>query len=246
MESHGASRAILAFDSSNSIRKEFYPTYKSKRKEGLTEEQIAENKEFYIQVRRIQEVLLPASGYRNIIECDGYEADDVIAAVASALPDGVDAVIVSADNDLLQCVGPHVVLHNPSSKKTVDLQSFISTWGLHPEQWAQVKALAGCGTDDVVGISGVGEKTAAAFLTGKLKAGKKFDAINANLGVMAVNLPLVKLPYPGIGIPNLVDDEITEAKKLGVQQELGIRGIRRQGGRATPKPKLPSEYGWDL
>lgn len=226
IEYHGANRTILAFDSRNSLRKKICPKYKANR-DDKTEEQKEQDLEFYVELRRLKEELLPIVGYRNIIEVDGYEADDIIAQVALVLPSSVDAVIISADHDLLQCISDHVRFHNPSTKKTVNLRSFFDEWGLLPEDWPMVKAIAGCGTDNVEGIRGVGEKTAAQFIAGKLKKGKKYDSITCGYDVVARNLPLVGLPLGGLELPPILPDVLTEAGKIEAQQLLGIRAKRR-------------------
>lgn len=227
IEMRGITRTLFAFDSRRSLRKKVLPSYKSSRTENLSDEDRQQNDLFYEQLHRLKTELLPMEGFKNIVEVDGYEADDVIAKYAQYVESPDEAIILSADNDLLQCVTENVYFHNPTSKKIVNRQSFIQEWGIPPEQWAQVKALAGCATDDVVGVKGVGEKTAADFFNGKLKKGVRWHLVSENLDLIGKNLPLVKLPFPGIVVPDLVDDEVTEAKKLEVQQVLGIRGRRR-------------------
>lgn len=235
IEFHGAQRVVLAFDHpSKGLRKGILPTYKSSRKSNrkdLDEEELEKLAIFYEQVRRLKQELLPMVGYRNIVEVPGYEADDIIAGYAQKVDGTDEAVIISADGDLFQCLTPKVWFHNPTSKKTTTISSFVDKWGVLPEQWASVKAMAGCKTDDIPGIKGIGDKTAAQWFSGKLKEGKKFKAILDNLDVYNNNLPLVRLPFPGLVLPDLVDDEITEASKLAVQVELGIRTDR------SPKKK---------
>lgn len=229
IEFHGADRVVFAFDHPGpSLRKQILPTYKSSRRKDLTDEEKADLVVFYEQLNRLKTSLLPSIGYRNIVEVEGYEADDIIAQISRDLPVGDDAVIVSADKDLYQCVCSNVRFHNPTSKETVTPESFFKRWYIPPEQWSHVKALSGCSGDDVLGIRGIGEKSAAGWFSGSLAKGKKWDLINDNIDVLARNLPLVKLPFPGLVLPELVDDELTESKKIAVQTELGIR-VRRGG-----------------
>jgi len=83
----------------------------------------------------------------------------------------------------------------------------IGEYGIAPSQWADVKAIAGCSSDGVEGVRGVGEKTAAKFLRGNLKpASKAHQAIVAGNNVWRRNLPLVRLPFPGVGKFDLESD----------------------------------------
>ena len=227
IELHGANTTLFAFDSRKSLRKEILPSYKSSRTESLSDEDRERESLFREQLHRLKMDLLPMEGFKNIVEVEGYEADDIIAKYCEKVKVGDEAVILSADSDLLQCISlGRVYFYNPTQKKVVNAQSFIAEWGIAPEQWAQVKALAGCATDDVPGIKGIGERTAANFFNGKLTKGIKYHLISENLDLIQKNLPLVKLPFPGIEVPDLVDDEVTEAKKLEVQQMLGFRDRR--------------------
>jgi len=230
---HGATRAVLAFDSKVSRRKEIYSDYKIRRsKENQTEEQLRDREAFFQQIGRLKNDLLGRWGYRNILEIVGYEADDIIAAIAADLPTKDQAVIISADKDLLQCLRPNVVLYNPTQKKATTYESFRTKWKLHPMQWAEVKAIAGCGTDDVPGIPGVAEATAALWVRGLLKEkSKKRQDIENNLDMISRNRKLVDLPFPGLVLPPLQDDQITDATKADVEAELGIRAKRVSGSR---------------
>ncbi len=225
---------ILAFDSGHSIRKTLLPTYKANRHENLSLQDIEENRIFYDQINRLQKILLPMFGYRNIVQIQGYEADDVIAQFARDKPDTDSAVIVSSDGDLLQCLSQTVCCFNPITKKTTTKQDFETKWGIGPERWARVKALAGCKSDNVAGIKGVGDMTAVKFLTGKINPSKdpenkpgKLEKIRQNLETAKNNLLLVQLPYPGLILPEIQPDEITDDSKQAVMIELGIRSARR-------------------
>lgn len=91
-----------------------------------------------------------------------------------------------------------------------------------------MKALAGCTGDNVKGISGVGEITAAKWFAGTLNpTSKAYQDINDQLEVHNDNLPLVRLPFPGLELPGLRDDEVTEERKIKVEIELGMRPSRR-------------------
>ncbi len=237
-EMHGASKIIFAFDSDKSkgLRKKILPTYKSSRDEKTDDEKEAD-KLVYAEIARLKNTILPSMGYRNIFSAIGYEADDIIAAIAQNLPVDTSAVIISADKDLFQCINDRVTCYNPTTQKTMTVLALKQKYGVHPDQWASVKALAGCDTDDVVGVKGVKEKTAADWFNGKLKpTGKKYQKISDNLHLMKQNLPLVKLPYPGLVVPEIVEDEVTDQKVHDTHVSLGFK-TNRMSDRAKEKSK---------
>lgn len=242
---HSATKLVLAFDSRVSKRKEICPGYKGTRNEGLSEEELKAKELVYAQIERLRTQLLPLSGYRNVVTVEGYEADDVIAKYVQDISSKDKAIIVSADQDLWQCVGKNVSCFNPTKREFVTGDSFRAQFGIDPLQWAHVKALAGCGTDEVEGIKGIGEASAAGWFSGKLKSGKKYDLISENLHFIEKNLPLVKLPFPGIEVPELVEDEVTEQSKLEVQVLLGIRS-GRTSQRAKDKQQSLKRTGFDF
>jgi DNA polymerase-1 len=225
-ELHIADRVVFAFDTSFSHRKQLNAHYKSSRVRTPEEEE--ELRKFHEEMKRLRTEVLPSLGYQNIWRQRGYEADDLIAAACESLRDDEDAVIVTADNDLWQCLRPNVRWWNPITKRTVTYDSFRETWGIRPEKWVRVKAIAGCKGDDVVGVVGVGEKTAVKWLKGELKPGSaKYQAIAASSALIKSNMPLVKLPFAGLELPDILDDQVTEGKRLRVMEELGIRPARK-------------------
>ncbi|MDP9321834.1 MAG: DNA polymerase I [Chloroflexota bacterium] len=99
----------------------------------------------------------------------GFEADDVIGALAKqAEQAGLDTVILSGDLDTLQLVTPHVQLMTTRQgfQNTViyDEAKIFERFGLRPDQMVDYKALKGDPTDNIAGVPGVGEKTAARLI----------------------------------------------------------------------------------
>jgi len=221
----GCDRAVFAFDAGGGgHRRELVPDYKAHRNKDLTEEEEEELKSFYGEVRDLGRNVLPEMGYRNIFRRRGFEADDILAAVAEEIPLKDSAVIVTGDNDLWQCLRENVSWYSPRSKKAVTAESFKREWRISPQQWAHVKAWAGCKSDNVEGVEGIGEKTAIKWLKNELKeTTKAYKAISSNLSVFNRNLPLVTLPFPGLNCPaDFKDDEVTPQKVNRVLGELGI------------------------
>lgn len=230
-------RMVLALDyRGRKIRQDMLPSYKSSREAKKTEEDRERDVIFRQEVTRLWEDLLPRVGYRNLVEREGYEADDVLAGYAAKIPKGHDAIIVTGDEDLWQCLSPVVMWYSPGTGRLLDSQTFYQEWGVDPIQWAHVKALAGCKTDDVPGIPGIGEKSAAGWFNGKLKAGsKKWELISENIGIIQQNLSLVKLPLPGLRLPAPVPDSLSDDGWQSVLVELGIMKLRQ-----SKNPKIVS------
>lgn len=196
----GTCNHVFCWDSGKlTKRHEILPTYKEKRQtKNLDEDELKKVKKLRKQMRVLRDEILPALGFKNVMKANGYEADDLIAAACTRLTlRGHSCVIVSADKDLYQLLGDQVSMWNPISKKTFTAEAFRAEWGIEPHQWKAVKAIAGCSTDQVPGVTGVGEKTAAKYVAKTLKAGAKFDAIKAFIqsGEYSRNLRLVQLPF---------------------------------------------------
>jgi len=105
-----------------------------------------------------------------VYEMQGYEADDVIGTITRGLDDRADleTTIVTVDLDMLQLVTPRVRLMTTRSgvENTViyDVARIDERFGLRPDQMIDYKALKGDPTDNIPGVPGVGEKTAAKLI----------------------------------------------------------------------------------
>ena len=105
-----------------------------------------------------------------VYEMPGYEADDVIGTITQQLDgrDDLETTIVTVDLDMLQLVTPRVRLMTTRSgvENTVmyDVDKIDERFGLRPDQMIDYKALKGDPTDNIPGVPGVGEKTAAKLI----------------------------------------------------------------------------------
>jgi DNA polymerase I len=105
-----------------------------------------------------------------VYEMPGYEADDVIGTITSQLDprEDLETTIVTVDLDMLQLVTPRVSLMTTRSgvENTViyDVDRIDERFGLRPDQMIDYKALKGDPTDNIPGVPGVGEKTAAKLI----------------------------------------------------------------------------------
>src|SRR5688572_13576286 len=111
------------------------------------------------QIARVREVL---AAYRiPVLEAAKYEADDVLGTLAlKASSEGYDVVLVSADKDLLQLVGPGVSVYHTGREKLYDARAVEEDFGVPPAQVTDVLALMGDSIDNVPGVPGIGEKGA--------------------------------------------------------------------------------------
>jgi DNA polymerase-1 len=101
----------------------------------------------------------------HTIRVPGVEADDVIATlVAQHAGPQLDCVIVTADKDLMQLVGPHVRLWDTMRDRWIDRAAVEARYGVPPAQLGDVLALMGDSIDNIPGVSGIGEKTATALV----------------------------------------------------------------------------------
>ncbi|OLC20323.1 MAG: DNA polymerase I, partial [Deltaproteobacteria bacterium 13_1_40CM_68_24] len=95
----------------------------------------------------------------------GYEADDVIATLARrARAQGWEVVIVSGDKDLMQLVVDGIRCYDSMYEKWYGPAEVQEKWGVPPRQVADLLALTGDKIDNIPGVPGVGEKTAAGLL----------------------------------------------------------------------------------
>ena len=110
--------------------------------------------------------LLRALGH-TVIECEGYEADDIIGTLAKACQtNGDTAVISTGDRDSLQLTDQNITVHLVKTKDNIDYtpEKIKEEYGLTPDQLRDVKALMGDSSDNIPGVKGIGEKTALHYI----------------------------------------------------------------------------------
>ena len=99
------------------------------------------------------------------LEMEGWEADDIIAALACQARDaGGRVTILSSDKDLMQLVGDGVEMLDPMKNKRIDVDGVHEKFGVGPDRVVDVQALAGDSVDNVPGAPGIGIKTAAQLI----------------------------------------------------------------------------------
>lgn len=221
---------VFCWDYGKSMRKGISETYKAHRKKELNEEDLLYEKAFRKQMNLLREKYLPAIGYKNIFYQEGYEADDIIASVCNNLPKGDEAVIVSADHDLYQLINKNVCVFHPQRQIIVSVDLFEKEYEISPKEWTKVKAIAGCSSDNIIGIQGVGEKTAIKYLNNKVKPSSKvYQKLTEQAEEMLKkNLPLVELPLKGTKIFKLKKDRLSKEGWHKVIRKLGIKSLKEE------------------
>ncbi len=141
------------------FRDELYKEYKATR--------VKAPDDLYAQIPRVKEMVRAFS--IPIYEKEGFEADDCVGTIAKqAAKEGIDVVIVTGDNDALQLVDDRIKVFSirKGLKDLVlyDIAAVLAKYGFGPEQIPDYKGLAGDGSDNIPGVSGIGAKTATDLL----------------------------------------------------------------------------------
>lgn len=219
-------RVVFCFDHPINKRDEYFPGYRADRKrkrKNLTKDVQEAYFEFKRQLNEIREVHLPALGFNNILYEEGCEADDMIAAACDEVGEVDNAVLVSSDQDLYQLLTENISIWQPNKSKQFTLKMFKKEYKVEPSQWIEVKAIAGCKSDGIVGVGGVGEKSALKFLRNELREDSKYARlIEYSEDNIAYNRPLVALPFNGTPEVKLVEDNTSANKWRKVLTEIRL------------------------
>jgi DNA polymerase-1 len=160
---HGQKPTIVVWDAGHSGRKEVSADYKSTRQSrpDLLKEQWPH-----------LAPLVEAFGYRNV-SVQGYEADDVIASIAEKARNAeppVPVVVVTGDRDIFQLIDPDSTVRvmatgrGITDTKLYDHQAVIDRYGIPPAAIPDFYGLKGDTSDNMPGVPGIGDKTAADLL----------------------------------------------------------------------------------
>jgi DNA polymerase I len=156
----GPKATVVVWDAGSSGRKALYPDYKAQRssRPDLLKEQWPH-----------LEPLVEAFGYRNVA-VEGYEADDVIASIVErAKAQDVPVMVVTGDRDAYQLVDDSRVRIMTTSRgitdtRVYDREGVIERYGIEPELIPDFIGLKGDTSDNIPGVPGIGDKTAAQLL----------------------------------------------------------------------------------
>lgn len=235
-------RIVLVFDSKDgtNFRKELFSDYKSNRK--ACPEDLIPQFDF---------VRDAADAYGvPILEAPGFEADDVIATLATmALNEDCHVNILSGDKDLMQLVtkdegGACIEMIDPMKMVRYDFDAVVDKWGVRPDQLGDVLALAGDSADNIPGVAGIGPKIAQALIAeyGSLDAlfenvngikqkGRR-EKIQSNIDIAKLSRQLVelerKVPLKTMSFPSLRMEKLDSKRLLDFYERMGFRDIKRR------------------
>ncbi|CAN5638199.1 DNA polymerase I [soil metagenome] len=155
----------VCFDTAKpTFRHEEFPAYKAQRQEMPTD--------MPWQIDMVKEVLKAFN--IPMIELDGYEADDIIGTLThQAEKEGCSSFMVTPDKDYMQLVTEKVIMYKPqrnlygnkmSEVEKIGIDGVIAKFGVPPAKVIEILGLMGDTADNIPGVKGVGEKTAASLI----------------------------------------------------------------------------------
>jgi DNA polymerase I len=184
IKDHHPEAVAVAWDvSRQTFRTVSYPEYKANRNKAPDH--------FRSQLPLIDEVLQAL--HINQLREEGYEADDIIASLTKkAVADGWDVLIVTGDRDAFQLIDDHVsVLYTRRGISDTVLANedwVTDRYGIAPSQYVEYAALRGDTSDNLPGVPGVGEKTAAKLIAEYGNIDGVFTAISEQTPKLRENL----------------------------------------------------------
>jgi len=172
IDSERPTHVAVCYDAGGNWRKEADAEYKANR----VKDEGDEADTFKAEAAALMDEVLPSLGL-PLVGVRGYEADDSIYTLARNAIEFDEVVILTCDQDILQCVTDRVsvVLFNSAKKVArMGVAEVVEKWGVQPSQIPLIKALAGDSSDNIAGIKGLGPKTALKIIEA---AGGSFDRV---------------------------------------------------------------------
>ena len=152
------------------------PTFRHKKYDGYKANRKPMPQELAMQMPIIKE-LLSKLGIKTV-ECEGYEADDILGTLARACEEtGNECVLATGDRDSLQLVSKSVTVRLAATKmgrpdvRIYDEERIMEDYGVTPKQLIDIKAIQGDTSDNIPGVKGIGEKGAGELI-------KKFASLD--------------------------------------------------------------------
>src|SRR5919112_6820853 len=140
------------------FRMEIFPEYKAQR--------TSMPEELKVQLDHLDQILEAMN--ITTVRAEGFEADDVLATLSRRIPEGVELMVLTGDQDAMQLVDDNVKVlrttRGVSETRTYGREEVIEEYGVTPEQIPDYKALVGDPSDNIPGVKGIGPKGAAKLL----------------------------------------------------------------------------------
>ncbi|MFN8454113.1 MAG: DNA polymerase I [Anaerolineae bacterium] len=244
---------IVTFDAGDTFRHELYGEYKA------TREKMPDD--LSSQITRIEQLVKAFN--MPVFTKEGYEADDLLGTLATqAAAQGIETLIVTGDRDAFQLVNPHIKVVYPggqnrfNERKLYDEAEVEARFGVPPGQLVDLKAMVGDTSDNIPGIKGIGDKTAAKLLQqyGSLEGiyahladlpaaqRAKFEADRDN-AFLSQKLGRIITDVPGVALNveagKTTEFDLHEVANLFVELEFNTIFNRIPG---APPDKSPKEY----
>ena len=198
---------IFTWDSRESLRTKLFPDYKRARRHEKSEEDKELDSIAYAQFDTLRKEIIPELGFAHNYMIDGYEADDLMASIVFCNPD-ITFDIISSDEDLYQLLSDTTRMYSTKKKQFYTNRNLWAEYRITPDEWAEVKAIAGCSTDGVPGVSRVAEKTACKYINRQLAiTTKAYKDIKASREIIVRNRPLVTLPIDSTPDITIIDKD---------------------------------------
>ena len=248
------------------------PTFRHKAYAGYKAQRKGMPPELAQQMPVVKE-LLTLLGYR-IVECEGYEADDILGTLARACREqDCECVIATGDRDSLQLVAPGVTVRIAATKMgkpeatLYDEAAIREAYGLEPKQLIDVKALQGDSSDNIPGVAGIGQKGALSLIQQfgsldeiyahidspelrdtmrkKLTEGKESAFMSRMLGTICTEAPVdTQIEHYTISAVQ-ADEAARLLAKLECFSLIDKLGLRAVAA-STPAPAASEASGWNI
>ena len=244
---------IITFDAGDTFRHQLYSEYKA------TREKMPDD--LRSQIERIEQLVKAFN--MPIFTKEGYEADDLLGTLATqAAAQGIETLIVTGDRDAFQLVGPHIKVVYPGGqnrfdqRKLYDEAAVEARFGVPPNQLVDLKAMVGDTSDNIPGVKGIGDKTAAKLLQqygtldgiynhldeippsirAKLETERENAFLSQELGRIITDVPDVEL---NVAAGKTIEFDLTDVANLFVELEFNTIFNRIPG---APPDKSPKEF----
>ena len=241
-------KIVVAWDSKTSVskRRAIYPDYKAGR--------VKPGEDFYAQIPYLKELILNLGW--NFVEIDDYEADDIIGTLSLHADNAGDyeTYIISSDLDMLQIVDENThmwrILKGFTNIEQIDVKEIESKYGIKKSQYLDLKSLKGDSSDNIPGVPGIGEKTAAKLLNDyesldgvyenldkisgtlkdKLAAGKDSAYMSKQLAKIMFDAPIT--------LDDINDFTFKKDQVIAGLKKLQFNSLIRKIEKENPSPKL--------